>query len=231
MDSLTSANEGNTAGAVCWTADPLLTNQARVGYPRGEVGAHRIRQDVTDTDSPGDTSIQVALDYVASEAPEDVLRTMAGLRDNGWRATRSWVRPEMFGTALAEFRKVDGEDQIVRDRGQWMVSIRLADWNDWVDLGLVVDAKSGRREWDEPSGNPYENKQLPVGIKWADAVPDALEWIATTENAESKLDELRAERFRRRPGDVLPGQCPHGIALQCLLCDGAGGHTFVPPTA
>ena len=193
--------------------------------PQSEVGTHRIRQDATDTDSPGDTSIQVALDYVASEAPEDVLRTMAGLRDNGWRATRSWVRPEMFGDALAEFRKADGEDQIVRDRGQWMVSIRLADWNDWVDLGLVVDAKSGRREWDEPSGNPYENKQLPVGIKWADTVPDALEWIATTENAESKLNECE-QTISPAPWRHFAWSMPTRNRLAMPLCDGAG-RTFV----
>ena len=144
--------------------------------PQSEAGHHGIppRCDC-DRFVPGNTSIQVAMDYVASEAPEEVLRTMSWLRDNGWRPTTGWVRPEAFGNALAEFRKADSEVQILRDRGQWIVSIRLADWNDWVDLGLIVDAKSGRTDWGEPSGNPYENKQLPVGIKWVDTVPYALQ--------------------------------------------------------
>ena len=123
---------------------------------------------------------------------------MTWLRDNDWHLTRAWVREETFGNALAEFGKGDREVQIVRDRGQWMVSLRLVNWNDWIDLGLVVDAKNGRTEWDEPSGNPYENNQLPIGVNWAETLPDAVEWIATAENAELKLDELTAERFRQR---------------------------------
>jgi hypothetical protein len=157
-----------------------------------------IRQDVAVTDPSETTSTQAAMDYIASKAPEDVLLTMAWLRDNGWHLTRASVWEESFGNAVAEFRKADVEVQIVRDRGQWMVSVRLSTWDDWTDLALVLDAKSGRTQWDEPSGNPSDNNQLPVGVKWAETLPDVVKWLATTENVQPKLDELRAERFRQR---------------------------------
>jgi hypothetical protein len=47
---------------------------------------------------------------------------------------------------------------------------------------------------------------LPVEIKWAETLPGAMEWLTTTEDVESKLKAVKAERFRQRfPGWSSPG--------------------------
>jgi hypothetical protein len=154
----------------------------------------------------GETSTQTALEYIASRAPGDVLLTLTWLKEAGWHPTMARIWEESFGDADIDFRRADAEVRIIRDRGQWMLSLRMADWTEWIDLELVLDAKGGRTEWDEPSGNPYENSQLPVGVEWAETVPGAIQWLTTTEDVESKLNALKAERFRQRfPGWRSPG--------------------------
>lgn len=99
---------------------------------------------MTTPTQPNDSSAESVLGRIISEAPEDVATTTNRLQTDGWHLTRSNYSYQAFGNLIVEFRKTDREVRIVRDRSQWMVSIRLADWAKWVDLELVLDAKNGR---------------------------------------------------------------------------------------
>jgi len=143
-----------------------------------------------------DSQVNEVLVYFRSVAPKDVLRTVAILESKGWNL--QGVRggsSEPFGNVLVQLTSTEGAIKIVRDRSQWMMDIKLASWSSWFDLGVVIDAKEGRRSWGASFGNPYTVKQLPPGVRWAAVLPEMLAWLSGVNDIESQLTDCRERRF------------------------------------
>jgi hypothetical protein len=148
------------------------------------------------------SAIEDVLGYITSKAPDDVLRTIAWLTDEGWtpQSVRGG-RHESFGNVLVEFGKAGMGLRIALDRSQWMMNLRLPGWSRWFGLGIVLDTMSDREEWTSVDGLP---RQLPLGVSWATALPLVLSWLTEHPNVEEQLDAMR----RRRYGVLFPGQDP-----------------------
>ncbi|MGN6696151.1 MAG: hypothetical protein ACTHN0_18370 [Aquihabitans sp.] len=102
-----------------------------------------------------------------------------------------------MGFQLLGYQRGDGARVRVRsDRSQWMAELRLAGWDRWFDLDIVVDAITGRTRWDASVRSPLA-RQLPPDVEWLLAVPDALAWAAATPDAPRLLDDLQHERARQ----------------------------------
>jgi hypothetical protein len=156
------------------------------------------------TDSAEHSSLaQGALAFMRSRAPADIATTISWLTGDGWTPmTGRGGEHEAFGNMTVEFGKDGGAIKIVRDRGIWELALRSAGWQRYFDLGLVVDTKAGRTSWTPSDGtNPYEVKQQPEGVLWAQALPEVLGWLANTPDAEDLLDEHRERRY----GMLFPG--------------------------
>jgi hypothetical protein len=76
-----------------------------------------------------------------------------------------------------------------------MLNIALQGWKHPVDLSIIVDTIAGRRDWSQPT-TPTLADQLPPGTHWREAVPQALEWLASTSDAESLLHQMQLKRSR-----------------------------------
>jgi hypothetical protein len=146
-----------------------------------------------------------ALVYFHSVAPEDVLRAVASLQSEGWGLHGvKGGQTESFGNVLVELTRADGAIKIVRDRSQWAMDIKLAAWNSWFDLSIIMDAKAERTTWNTSSSNPYEVKQLPEGVHWADVLTEVLSWLTSVNDVEIQLTECRSRRFHERFPVQLP---------------------------
>ena len=88
------------------------------------------------------------------------------------------------------------------ERGQWMSDVGWPTWDRWFDLDVIVHAMSGSVTWADPARGwrsyrprgPGLPDQLPVGVEWKRAIPEALRWAAATPNAVAVLERLQCER-------------------------------------
>jgi hypothetical protein len=149
-------------------------------------------------DSPKNPSPQIILQFIHSRAPEGVLATIKWLQDNGWNAiSGKGGADEPFGNALLVFRHAADEVRILRDRLEWSLQIRLSGWSRWFDLSFIVDTKTGRTRWDRLSQEISKSDESLDGSTWMHVLPDVLEWTASMNDVEAKIEEMLAERYRQ----------------------------------
>jgi len=140
--------------------------------------------------------------YVEENAGSDVRATLAWLDDAGFRITESLGgRGESFGNALLVFSG-DVDVQIVRDRGQWDITVAPQCDGRWYSLAVLAAAQAGH-DWEPPERNPSAAlpDQFPPGIVWRQTLPSALEWLKLPGSATA-LEQTNA-RARQRMLDYL----------------------------
>lgn len=134
--------------------------------------------------------MSAATEYARSRATPDVRATLDWLERDGFTVTHErGGLGESFGNVLLEFERADVRVQIVRDRGQWMISVRPAGVCEFKSLNVLITAMRG----DEPQpgqGSLGETlpEQLPVGARWAADVPQVVEWLAETDRSPEISD-------------------------------------------
>jgi hypothetical protein len=151
-----------------------------------------------------DQYVDPVREYVEEVANDDVRATLAWLDEAGFRLTASrGGRRESFGNALLVF-SADAEVRIVRDRGQWDLTVSPGAGAGWFSLDVVTAAREGR-EWEPPAvdfsaGLPC---QLPEGTSWRHSLPIGLEWLSQPGSTdELKQTNARArEALRRQLGE------------------------------
>jgi len=128
----------------------------------------------------------------------DVAATIEWLTSTDFRLVET-RGPEGMGSQLLCYEAPSGARvQLVTDRGQWMMSVRPVGWSSCYDFDVLVAAVQGREVW-EPWEGPLP-VQLPAGVVWREALPEALEWLESSADPKSKLDDLR----RRRASGIFP---------------------------
>lgn len=127
------------------------------------------------------------------EPTVDVENTIA------WLTTSDFVQvetrgPEGMGFQSAVFERPDGvRVRLGTERGQWMADVSVPEWGRWFDLDVIVQAQSGAPRWDLWVGSDRP-RQLPPGIRWSEAVPNALSWATATPDSAHLLEQLQRER-------------------------------------
>jgi hypothetical protein len=142
--------------------------------------------------------VEAALSYVQETAPTDVLETVAWLQSTGWQVEEvQGGRGESFGNVLVDFEKGQTRIRLVRDRGQWLLTIRPADWSETYDFQVIAQALTGMTldKLSERSGTSLP-EMVPTNVIWVETLPAALDWLSMTPGAESQLQELRRQRSR-----------------------------------
>ena len=162
--------------------------------------------DVSVPDSADHPSLaEGALKYLISVAPPDIADTITWLTGEGWTPTTGrGGQHEAFGNVVVEFSKGGGAIRIVRDRGVWETTMRLSEWQSWFGLGVIMDARAGRKTWVPSDRKPYEVKQVPEGVQWTRALPEIVSWLAITPNVEALLDDCQKRRFAMLFPDLAP---------------------------
>jgi len=142
-------------------------------------------------------SAEQALEYIRTTAPDDVIDAITWLIEEGWRLDRTTGGPtESFGNLQAEFEHLGNRIWVIRDRNQWMLNLRPHGHRQF-DLDVVLDAMAGRADW---SGPHAVREQLPPDVSWQEAIPRAIGWIESTEDADAILTDTR----RRRRQSLFP---------------------------
>jgi hypothetical protein len=130
-------------------------------------------------------------------ATHDVRRTVEYLIDERDAAIIRVESPPGTpnGNVLIELRDRDVTVRISRDRGQWMLAVRVNGLPEW-PLDLIYDAITDRDEWPAWTG-PLPD-QLPPDVSWFDWLPRAIDWLRSTPDAAAKLrqvGEVRASQI------------------------------------
>jgi hypothetical protein len=139
--------------------------------------------------------------YALEVAPEDVRLTLDWLEGAGFNLANGRGGPtESFGDVCLNF--VGPADvRIVRDRGQWDVTVGPTGGVRPYSLA-VLDAARLQRDWEPPDLNyGAVPKALPAGVTWMEVLPAVVKWIGepgsveAAEQAESVARQKMAERL------------------------------------
>ena len=133
----------------------------------------------------------------------DVDNTIAWLIANHF-ALVEHKGPEGMGFQMFLYGRSDGARvRLSTQRDQWMSDLWWPTWGNWFDLDVIVHAMSGTKQWDIRPTGPLLPDQLPVGVEWKHAIPEALLWAASMPDAVSVLERLQRER-----ADAMFGPTP-----------------------
>lgn len=133
------------------------------------------------------------VDAILAVATADVADSVRWLLAEGAEVTRA-EPPHGMGFAALELELDDAKFRMVRDRGQWMLDLRLGG-QPWLQVDLVHAARTGDGTWGPTDGRsgPLPD-QLPVGLSWRRELPDALAWLRSTGDAVERTEAMG--RFR-----------------------------------
>jgi hypothetical protein len=134
-----------------------------------------------------------ALDYALTTAPDDGGATLRWLVAQGAVITdEQGGRGEAFGNILVRFELGDAELTITRDRDQWLLDVQSGQLSRF-DFDVIHVALAGDDYW-EQSGPGALPAQLPDGVSWLSELPQTLNWLRTTPDAEARLKQLQQKR-------------------------------------
>ena len=137
-----------------------------------------------------------AVEEVLTVATPDIVDAVRWLVAEG--AAVVWEDPP-HGMAFAGLELALGSVSVrmTRDRGVWTMELRRSDER-WLDLDLLLLARQGCETYPPVAERvgPMPS-QAPEGVSWADELPDLLEWLSVTEEAEDHCARLRKSRSRQ----------------------------------
>lgn len=147
-------------------------------------------------DNGHDVSVST-VDAILAVATSDVADAVAWLLAEGALVTGEEA-PHGMGFAALELELSGAQVRMVRDRGQWMLDLRLRG-QPWLQLDLVHAVRTGGGDWGSAEGRtgPLPD-QLPAGLSWRRELPEALAWLRSTADAVEKtaaMGRVRAERL------------------------------------
>ncbi|HSF26516.1 MAG TPA: hypothetical protein VLC50_03265 [Actinomycetes bacterium] len=122
--------------------------------------------------------MQTTMEYIEAVAPEDVLATLRWLTAHGYEVSRAVGAGEHMGSALVVFSH-SREVTVLRDRGQWDISVALSPGGTPLSLAVLNAARLGVA-WDPGPHRPLDEPlapQLPEGMIWHETLPLVLEWL------------------------------------------------------
>jgi hypothetical protein len=155
------------------------------------------------TDLGDDRVVDPVLARVREVASNDVRDTLTWLDHRGFQLAYSTGGGYAgFGDVLLLFTG-PADVKIVRDRGQWDLTVRPKSDASYYSLAVLLAAHAGT-DW-EPPVEPDLSAQLPPGVSWREALPMVIEWleqpgsVAAARLANARASEVWRQRLRRPP--------------------------------
>lgn len=136
------------------------------------------------------------------EPTDDVAATYALLLEKGF-SVRSAIGGgrESFGNQHVVLDNGEMIVEFTRDRSQWSLSLRPADWQRCRDLDAVLIACGELRA--EAGLDTSPTRQLPPGVSWAETLPRVLIWVGAA-HREVFVDAAQHHRARLAFGGRPP---------------------------
>lgn len=135
-------------------------------------------------------------------ASDDVRDTLTWLDDMGFQLASSRCgRHESFGDTLLLFTgPVDVK--IIRDRGQWDMTVRPNNDASYYSLAVLLAAYEGTALESASAGASDMPAQLPPGVAWREVLPTVIEWLgkpgalAAARAVNARSSEVLRQRLR-----------------------------------
>lgn len=124
-------------------------------------------------------------EFVVDRASADVLDALKWLLEAGFTITYADGRNAGFGNICLRFEHEDVHVEVVRDRGQWSLSL-AADGVPDTSLNVLLAAQGRYRfGWfRHEDGEHALPEQLPPGVLWSVEVPATIEWIRSADRKQ-----------------------------------------------